>query len=49
VLDQKVDAKTAALHQLKANPKVLDSWLAGVKTYGGEDGLAAVKKLLAQN
>lgn len=49
VLDQKIDAKAAALRQLKANPKMLDTWLAGVKTYSGEDGLAAVKKLLAQN
>ncbi len=49
VLDQKIDAKAAGMRQLKANPKMLETWLAGVKTYGGEDGLAAVKKVLAQN
>lgn len=32
VLEQKIDAKAVALHQLKANPKMLDAWLAGVKT-----------------
>jgi glycine betaine/proline transport system substrate-binding protein len=31
---------------LKANPGVLDSWLAGVTTADGKDGLAAVKKSL---
>ena len=31
---------------LKANPQVLDSWLAGVTTVDGQDGLAAVKKSL---
>lgn len=47
VLEQKTDAKGAAIQQLKANPKLLETWLAGVKTYSGEDGLAAVKKVLA--
>nr|WP_315191198.1 choline ABC transporter substrate-binding protein [uncultured Albidiferax sp.] len=47
VLEQKTDAKGAAVQQLKANPKLLETWLAGVKTYSGEDGLAAVKKVLA--
>lgn len=49
VLEQKIDAKAAGIRQLKANPKLVETWLAGVKTYGGEDGLAAVKKVLAQN
>lgn len=31
---------------LKKNPQVLDSWLAGVKTYDGKDGLPAVKAYL---
>lgn len=31
---------------LKANPGVLDKWLAGVTTVDGQDGLAAVKKSL---
>nr|WP_315202404.1 choline ABC transporter substrate-binding protein [uncultured Albidiferax sp.] len=47
VLEQKTDAKGAAIQQLKANPKLLETWLAGVKTYSGEEGLAAVKKVLA--
>ncbi len=47
VLEQKTDAKGAAVQQLKANPKLLETWLAGVKTYSGEDGLAAVRKVLA--
>ncbi|SDP20617.1 glycine betaine/proline transport system substrate-binding protein [Rhodoferax sp. OV413] len=49
VLEQKIDPKAAGIRQLKANPKLVETWLAGVKTYGGEDGLAAVKKVLAQN
>lgn len=49
VLEQKVDARTAGLRQLKANPKLLETWLSGVKTYAGEDGLAAVMKVVAQN
>ena len=31
---------------LKKNPAVLDTWLKGVKTFSGEDGLSAVKKNL---
>lgn len=49
VLETKVDARTAATKQLQANPGLLDAWLAGVKTFGGEDGLGAVKKALALN
>jgi len=40
------DGDTAATDWLKANPAVLDSWLAGVTTVDGGDGLAAVKKSL---
>jgi glycine betaine/proline transport system substrate-binding protein len=36
----------AAAAWLKANPGVLDKWLAGVTTVDGQDGLAAVKKSL---
>lgn len=36
----------AAAKWLKANPGVLDTWLAGVTTADGGDGLAAVKKSL---
>jgi glycine betaine/proline transport system substrate-binding protein len=37
------DGEKAAADWLKANPGVLDSWLAGVTTFDGKDGLAAVK------
>jgi glycine betaine/proline transport system substrate-binding protein len=37
------DGEKAAADWLKANPGVLDSWLAGVTTFDGQDGLAAVK------
>lgn len=36
----------AAKQYLKQNPKVLDSWLSGVKTIDGKDGLPAVKAYL---
>ncbi|MEQ5843177.1 choline ABC transporter substrate-binding protein [Paraburkholderia acidicola] len=36
----------AAKAYLKKNPQVLDTWLAGVKTYDGKDGLPAVKAYL---
>ena len=49
VLVQKVDAKTAAARQLKQHPELLQAWLNGVKTRGGEDGLPAVKKVLGLN
>jgi len=39
----------AAKKWLKANPEVLTSWLAGVKTKSGGNGLAAVKKYLDVN
>ena len=37
------DGEKASADWLKANPGVLDSWLAGVTTFDGKDGLAAVK------
>jgi glycine betaine/proline transport system substrate-binding protein len=43
ILNDGEDAEDAAEDWLKANPQVLDAWLAGVTTLGGEDGLAAVK------
>ncbi|HEX2581440.1 MAG TPA: choline ABC transporter substrate-binding protein [Dongiaceae bacterium] len=46
ILDKKTKPKDAATAWLKANPAVLDSWLAGVTTVSGEDGEAAVKKSL---
>ncbi|SAL21812.1 choline ABC transporter substrate-binding protein [Caballeronia concitans] len=36
----------AAKAYLKSNPQLLDSWLAGVKTVDGKDGLPAVKQYL---
>ena len=49
VLEQKTDHKSAALRQLKANPLLLEGWLANVKTRDGEDGLSAVKKMLSNS
>jgi glycine betaine/proline transport system substrate-binding protein len=40
------DGDRAATAWLKANPAVLDTWLAGVTTFDGQDGAAAVKKSL---
>lgn len=40
------DGETAGADWLKANPAILDSWLAGVNTFDGQDGLAAVKASL---
>jgi glycine betaine/proline transport system substrate-binding protein len=42
VLQNKVDLKTAALHALQANPEMLTTWLKGVTTAAGADGLQAV-------
>jgi glycine betaine/proline transport system substrate-binding protein len=46
ILSQGKDAETAATEWLKANPSALDAWLAGVTTFDGQDGLAAVKSSL---
>ena len=43
ILDDGMEPKEAATAWLKANPAVLDGWLAGVTTFDGGDGLAAVK------
>lgn len=40
------DGEAAAAEWLKANPAVLDKWLAGVTTVDDKDGLAAVKASL---
>lgn len=37
----------AARNWLKANPAVLQKWLKGVKTFGGQDGLGEVSRALA--
>ena len=43
ILDDGMEPKEAATAWLKANPAALDGWLAGVTTFDGGDGLAAVK------
>jgi glycine betaine/proline transport system substrate-binding protein len=40
------DGDTAATEWLKANPGVIDEWLAGVTTVDGQEGAPAVKKSL---
>ena len=46
ILDDGKEAEEAATEWLKADPSVLDGWLAGVTTYDGGDGLAAAKAAL---
>jgi len=41
---EKQDPADVAKNWIKANPGALDKWLAGVTTYDGQDGIAAVKK-----
>lgn len=43
----KVKPEVAAKAYLKANPALIKPWLAGVTTFDGKDGLAAVTKALA--
>jgi glycine betaine/proline transport system substrate-binding protein len=40
------DPTTVAKNWIKANPAILDQWLAGVTTYDGKDAVAAVKKFV---
>ena len=46
ILFDAVEPDKAATDWLKANPAVLDGWLAGVTTFDGQPGLPAVKKAL---
>jgi glycine betaine/proline transport system substrate-binding protein len=46
ILDDGKDPEDAATEWLQANPAVLDGWLAGVTTFEGGDGAAAVKEHL---
>jgi glycine betaine/proline transport system substrate-binding protein len=46
ILDKQMSGEDAAKEWLKANPGALDAWLAGVTTFDGQDGLAAVKSSL---
>lgn len=46
ILDDGLEGEKAGESWLKANPAVLDKWLAGVTTFDGKPGLEAVKKSL---
>lgn len=46
ILNNGDDGPTAATAWLKANPGEIDTWLAGVTTFAGEPGAAAVKAKL---
>lgn len=46
ILDKGMSGDDAAAAWLKANPGALDSWLAGVTTVDGKEGLPAVKASL---
>ena len=46
ILDEGQDPEKAAADWLKANPKTVEPWLAGVTTKDGGHGLAAVKKAM---
>ncbi|RZS83187.1 glycine betaine/proline transport system substrate-binding protein [Phyllobacterium myrsinacearum] len=46
ILDDGETPAKAAAEWLKANPAILDTWLAGVTTVDGKEGLPAVKKAL---
>ncbi|MGV1794386.1 choline ABC transporter substrate-binding protein [Rhizobium sp. A37_96] len=46
IMDDGLEPADAALKAIKAEPARLDTWLAGVSTYDGRPGLAAVKSVL---
>ncbi len=46
MLDEGMDPNAAAKKLIKQNPELLEKWLAGVTTFDGKDGAAAVKKRL---
>ena len=46
ILNDGEDPEAAATAWLKGNPDILDSWLDGVETFDGGNGLDAVKKSL---
>lgn len=48
VLTDKKTPEVAAREWIKANPAILDKWLAGVTTFDGKPGLDAVKAKLAK-
>ncbi|WP_158047501.1 choline ABC transporter substrate-binding protein [Skermanella pratensis] len=46
IIDEKQQPEASATAWLKSNPAVLETWLKGVTTVDGQDGLAAVRKHL---
>ncbi|MFO1207875.1 MAG: choline ABC transporter substrate-binding protein [Amaricoccus sp.] len=46
ILDDGMKGESAATEWIKANPGMLDGWLAGVTTFDGQPGLPAVKTAL---
>lgn len=46
ILNDGAEPREAALDWLRTHPEALAPWLAGVTTFGGEDGLAAVAAML---
>lgn len=46
ILDDGEEPKAAATAWLKENPTSIEPWLAGVTTFDGSDGAAAVKSAL---
>lgn len=46
ILNDGIEGRAAATAWLKANPEQIDTWLAGVTTFKGEPGAAAVKTKL---
>ena len=46
ILNDGTDPEEAATNWLKANPGVIDAWLAGVTTFDGGDGMAAVESAI---
>ena len=46
ILNDGTDPEKAATNWLKANPGVMDAWLAGVTTFDGGDAMAAAKSAI---
>lgn len=46
IMNDGLEPEAAALKAIKEEPARLDAWLAGVSTYSGQPGLAAVKSAL---
>ena len=47
ILDDALSPADAAHKWLSNNPEILNTWLSGVTTLDGKDGLSAVQKHLA--